>query len=69
MAAGAQSGIGLVSAGSSFASFQSLGALGQGIFGAYALPVVLGAIVIGGGAYVAYECFIEWYLSLFIFQP
>jgi hypothetical protein len=59
IAAGAQSGIGIVSAGSGFASLQSLGALGSGIFGAYALPVVLGAMVIGGGAYVAYECFKE----------
>lgn len=67
IAAGTQSAIGLVGAGSNFAYFQSLGALGQGIFGAYALPVVIGAVVIGGGAYVAYECFSEWlFVNMFL---
>jgi hypothetical protein len=54
IAAGIHSGIGLVSAGSGFASLQSLGALGAGIVG---LPGVIGVTVLGAvgvGAYVAY---------------
>ena len=54
LAAGTQSAIGLVSAGSGFSFFQSVGALGQGIFGAYALPVIIIAAVVGAGGYVAY---------------
>lgn len=57
-AAGVQSGIGLVGAGSPFASLQSLGALGVGILGASASPIALGAALgaFGGGAYAYYEC-------------
>lgn len=57
IAAGIQSGIGLVNAGSGFAALQSLGALGQGIFGFFALPVIVGAAVVGGAGYVAYKFF------------
>lgn len=57
IAAGVQSGIGLVGGGSGFAALQSLGALGQGIFGFYALPVIAVAAVVGGGGYVAYQYF------------
>lgn len=62
LAAGAQSAIGVVEAGSFFSMFQSIGALEQGIFGAYALPVIIGAAVVGGAGYVAYEYQKEWYL-------
>lgn len=40
-----------------FAGLQSLGALGQGILGASALPIILGAAAVGAvgvGGYVAY---------------
>jgi hypothetical protein len=49
VAAGIQSSIGLVQAGSSFSFLQGVGALGQGILAGYALPVVLvGGAVVGG---------------------
>ncbi len=51
-AAGIQSSIGIVAAGSSFATFQSLGALGLGILGTAALPVTLGAGLTVGGYYL-----------------
>ena len=51
LAAGAQAGIGLVEAGSLFAGLQSAGAVGGGILGVYAIPVIIGA-GIGVGAYV-----------------
>jgi hypothetical protein len=57
VAAGVQSGIGLVSAGSGFASLQSLGALGLGILGDIALPLIIGVAAVGAigvGGYVAY---------------
>jgi hypothetical protein len=48
-AAGIQSGIGLVQAGSWFAYGQSLGALGGGIFGAAFWPVTIGVGLTCGG--------------------
>lgn len=47
-AAAAQSAVGAVAAGSWFASFQSLGALGFGILGTAALPVAVGTGVVLG---------------------
>lgn len=55
IAAGIQSGIGLVKAGSSFAYLQSVGALGQGILGASVLPVTVAVVVSGGVVYVTYK--------------
>jgi len=57
VAAGVQSGIGLVHAGSTFASLQSLGALGQGILGAYMLPITLGVGLTAGTGYLVYQCY------------
>ncbi len=51
-AAGIQSGIGIVTAGSWFATFQSFGALGLWILGTAALPVTLGAGLTVGGYYL-----------------
>jgi len=45
----------LVQAGSSFAYLQSIGALGQGILGAAALPVGVGVAATAGAATLAYE--------------
>jgi hypothetical protein len=47
-AAGIQAGIGIVAAGSTFGVFQSLGALGLGILGASALPIVAGTGAVVG---------------------
>ena len=55
IAAGIQSGIGCVKAGSSFAYLQSVGALGQGILGASVLPVTVAVVVSGGVVYVTYK--------------
>ncbi len=46
-ASAVQSGIGNVGAGSCFAMFQSMGAMGLGILGPYAVPLIAGAAVIG----------------------
>ncbi len=54
-AAGIQSGIGIVAAGSNFACLQSLGSLGLGIFGTAALPVVVGTAIVGGVGYGGYK--------------
>ncbi len=57
VAAGVQSGIGLVQAGSAFSSLQALGALGQGVLGTYALPVI-GLVGLGAGVYVLIDHYI-----------
>ena len=51
-AAGVQSGIGIVKAGTAFTYFQSLGALGQGILGASVLPVTLAVGATAGSGYL-----------------
>jgi len=48
-AAGIQSGLGLVQAGSWFAYGQSIGAIGGGILGSAFLPVVVGVGLTCGG--------------------
>jgi hypothetical protein len=57
VAAGVQSGIGLVQAGSTFSYLQALGALGQGILGSYALPVIV-VVGVGAGTYVVVNRYI-----------
>ncbi len=54
-AAGIQSGIGLVAAGSKFACLQSLGSLGFGVFGTAVVPVVLCTAVGVGVSYTVYK--------------
>jgi hypothetical protein len=56
VAAGVQSGIGAVAAGSLFASLQSLGALGLGILGTAAMPVAVVTGLVAGGA----KLFMGW---------
>ena len=51
IAAGVQSGIGLVEAGSAFSALQAAGAVGSGILGVYAIPVIVG-VGLAVGAYV-----------------
>jgi len=55
IAAGIQSTIGAVQAGSTFATLQSLGALGQGILGASVASVLLPTVIIGGTTYLIYQ--------------
>ncbi len=52
IAAGIQSGIGSVAAGSAFAGCQSLGALGLGVCGAYVIPIAVGAGVVYATVYL-----------------
>ena len=54
-AAGIQSGIGIVAAGSNFACLQSLGSLGFGVFGTAVVPVVLCTAVGVGVSYTVYK--------------
>jgi len=58
IAAGIQSGIGLVEAGSAFAGLQAAGAAGTGILGTAALPLVIGA-GLAVGTYVVVTNVIE----------
>lgn len=44
-------------AGSTFSSLQALGALGQGILGSYALPVIL-VVGVAAGTYVVVDRYI-----------
>lgn len=53
-AAGVQSSIGAVGAGSVFSFFQSLGALGEGILGTAVLPVAV-AVGVGATGYCLYN--------------
>ncbi len=59
MAAGIQSSIGLVEAGSTFAGMQSAGAVGAGILGTYAIPVIIGVGVAVGGYILVNELISE----------
>ena len=51
IAAGVHSYIGSVAAGSAFAGFQSLGALGLGVFGVYVVPIAVGAGIVYATVY------------------
>jgi len=52
LAAGVQSGLGLVQAGSLFAGSQAVGATGVGLLGAAALPLAIGAGLLVGGFFL-----------------
>ena len=67
MEAGIQAGIGIVAAGSTVGVFQSLGALGLGILGASALPIVAGTWAVVGTTVAIVKLFAWWYLYLFSF--
>jgi hypothetical protein len=57
IAAGIQAGLGAVTAGGWFATFQSIGALGVGILGSAVLPLTIGMAAI----YPAYKGYRHYY--------